>query len=102
MITRNSPSGKSCKNNPYLQDRKNERFFVTEREGYSEIHNCVPILMPKDEFPLDQKVMSDFLFTVENSVENMEKTLEKLSENRDFERKTHGLYLRGVKKPSSV
>ena len=102
MITRNTPAGKSCKNNPYLQDRKNERFLVTEREGYSEIHNCVPILMPKDEFPLDEKVMSDFLFTVENSVENMEKTLEKLSENRDFERKTHGLYLRGVKKSSSV
>ena len=101
MITRNSPSGKSCKNNSYLQDRKNERFLVTEREGYSEIDNCVPILMPKDEYPLDGKVMSDFLFSVENSVENMEKTLEKLRENQDFERKTHGLYLRGVKKSSS-
>ena len=102
MITRNSPSGKSCKNNPYLQDRKNEKFLVTEREGYSEIVNCVPILMPKDAYPLDEKVMSDFLFPVENSVENMEKTLEKLRENQNFERKTHGLYLRGVKKSTSV
>ena len=102
MITRNSPSGKSCKNNPYLQDRKNEKFLVTEREGYSEIFNCVPILMPKDAYPLDETVMSDFLFPVENSVENMEKTLEKLRENQDFERKTHGLYLRGVKKSTSV
>ena len=102
MITRNSPSGKSCKNNPYLQDRKNEKFLVTEHEGYSEIVNCVPILMPKDAYPLDEKVMSDFLFPVENSVENMEKTLEKLRENQNFERKTHGLYLRGVKKSTSV
>lgn len=102
MITRNSPSGKSCKNNPYLQDRKNEKFLVTEHEGYSEIVNCVPILMPKDAYPLGEKVMSDFLFSVENSVENMEKTLEKLRENQDFERKTHGLYLRGVKKSTSV
>ena len=102
MITRNSPSGKSCKNNPYLQDRKNEKFLVTEREGYSEIVNCVPILMPKDAYPLGEKVMSDFLFPVENSVENMEKTLEKLRENQNFERKTHGLYLRGVKKSTSV
>ena len=98
MITRNSPSGKSCKNNPYLQDRKNEKFLVTEREGYSEIYNCVPILMPKDEYPLENRVMSDYLFSVDNSVENMEKTLEKLRKNQDFERKTHGLYLRGVKK----
>lgn len=102
MITRNSPSGKSCKNNPYLQDRKNEKFLVTEREGYSEIVNCVPILMPKDAYPLGETVMSDFLFPVENSVENMEKTLEKLRENQNFERKTHGLYLRGVKKSTSV
>ena len=101
MITRNSPAGKSCKNNPYLQDRKNERFLVTEYEGYSEIDNCVPILMPKDEYPLENRVMSDYLFSVDNSVENMEKTLEKLRENQDFERKTHGLYLRGVKKSSS-
>lgn len=102
MITRNHPAGKSCKNDKYLQDRKNERFLVTDREGYSEIYNCVPIFMPKEEYPLDDHVMSDFLFPVENSVENMKKTLEKLRENQDFERKTHGLYLRGLKKTTSV
>lgn len=101
MITRNYPSGKSCKNNPYLQDRKKEKFLISYREGYCEIDNCVPILLPKEEFPLGGSVMSDFLFTEENSVENMEKTLEKLRENRNFERKTHGLYLRGVKKPTN-
>ena len=34
---------------------------------------------------------------VENSVENKEKILKKLSENRSFTRFTHGLYIRGVK-----
>ena len=98
MITRNAPAGKSCKKEAYLQDRKNEKFPVVERDGYCEIYNCVPIFMPERDYPIGGEVFSDFLFSVENSVENMEKTLRKLRENRDFERKTHGLYLRGVKK----
>lgn len=101
MITRNTPAGKSCKSDSFLQDRMNERFPVRYHSGYTEIYNCVPVLMPQKDYPLGGKVMSDFLFTVENSVENMEKTLEKLRENRDFERKTHGLYLRGVNKLTS-
>ncbi|MBQ6413081.1 MAG: U32 family peptidase, partial [Ruminococcus sp.] len=98
MITRNAPAGKSCKTTSYLQDRKNERFPVVSREGYCEIYNCVPLLMPQKDYPMNGEVFSDFLFTVENSVENMEKIMQELRENRDFERKTHGLYLRGVKK----
>ena len=99
MITRNHPAGAavSCKTTDFLQDRKHERFAVTRREGYSEIYNCVPVLMPQKDYDPDGGVFGDFLFSVENSVENTEKTLEKLRENHDFERKTHGLYLRGVK-----
>ena len=98
MITRNAPAGDSCKTNGFLQDRKNKRFPVIRREGYSEIVNCVPLLMPQKDYPLGGTVMSDFLFTVENSVDNMENTMRKIRENQDFERKTHGLYIRGVKK----
>lgn len=98
MISRNSPAGKSCKNNEYLQDRKNERFPVRQREGYSEIYNCVPLILPQKDYKLGNRVFNVFLFSVENSVENMEKTIEKLRENLSFERKTHGLYIRGVKK----
>ena len=99
MISRNMPSGanESCKNDGFLQDRKNERFPVRRREGYSEIYNCVPVIMPQEDYSLGGKVFGVFLFSVENSVEKMKKTLEKIRENQDFNRKTHGLYIRGVK-----
>ena len=99
MISRNLPAGvKSCKNDSFLQDRKNEKFPIIEREGYGEILNCVPVLMPEKDYNLKGEVFSVFLFSVENSVEKMKKTLRKIRLNLDFERKTHGLYERGVKK----
>lgn len=100
MITRNAPAGKneSCKNEDVLQDRKNERFPILRHDGYFEIMNCVPILMPSEDYKLSAGVFNVFRFSVENSVEKMKKSLEKLRENQGFERITHGLYLRGVKK----
>ena len=98
MLTRNHPAGKnSCKNDEYLQDRKGESFLVRRREEYSEIYNCVPVLMPEKDYSFENEVFSVFLFSVENSVDNMEKTMAKIRKNLDFERKTHGLYIRGVK-----
>ena len=100
MITRSVPAGAqlSCKNDGYLQDRKDESFVVRRREGYCEIYNCVPVLMPQKDYGLNGEVFSVFHFNVENSVEKMKKTMRKLRENLDFERMTHGLYIRGVKK----
>jgi putative protease len=100
MITRNAPAGffhPSCKNDDFLQDRKNEKFPILHREGYHEIVNCVPILMPQEEYKAMDGVFNAYRFTVENSVEKMKKSLEKLRENHGFERITHGLYCRGVK-----
>lgn len=99
MITRNTPAGAelSCKNDGYLQDRKDEKFIIRRREGYCEIYNCVPVLMPQKDYKLGGEVFTIFNFTVENSVEKMKKTMRKLRENLDFERMTHGLYIRGVK-----
>ena len=98
MLCRNHPEGaEPCKKIEFLQDRKDKRFPVIRRVGYSEIMNCVPLLMPKKDYDFNNKVFSVFLFSVENSVDNMEKTMRKLSQNLDFERKTHGLYIRGVK-----
>ena len=99
MITRNAPAGMQddCKNPAFLQDRKNERFSIIRHEGYSEIMNCVPVLMPQKDYKTGEGVFNVFRFSVENSVEKMKKSLEKLRENPSFERFTHGLYLRGVK-----
>ena len=98
MLCRNHPAGaEPCKKIEFLQDRKDERFPVIRRVGYSEIMNCVPLLMPQKDYDFNNKVFSVFIFSVENSVDNMEKTMRKLSQNLDFERKTHGLYIRGVK-----
>lgn len=99
MICRNAPAGKneSCKTDQFLQDRKNEKFRVITKESDTEIFNCVPILMPQKEKEDNRRVFNIIRFSVENSVDNKEKTLEKLRENHGFERFTHGLYSRGVK-----
>ena len=99
MITRNAPAGKneSCKNIEILQDRKDEKFPIIRRGGYCEIMNCVPIILPQEDYNGGEGVFNVFRFSVENSVEKMKKSLEKIRENRTFERFTHGLYLRGVK-----
>ena len=99
MISRNAPAGKkeACKNMPFLQDRKNERFRVLPRDGYTEILNCVPVFLPEKDYKESEQVFHIIRFTVENYVDNKENILEKIRENRGFERFTHGLYTRGVK-----
>lgn len=103
MLTRNCPvkgaggNCSSCKKSAKLQDRKKEQFSVFCHENYVEILNCVPLILPEKIYKSQNPNFTVFHFTVENSVENKEKTLEKLSQNLKFERFTHGLYLRGVK-----
>lgn len=98
MITRNSPiHHKNCKNIEFLQDRKGESFPVMRSRDHFEIFNCVPIIMPQEIYKDEMHVFPVFRFSVENSVDKVEKTLEDLQENRRFERFTHGLYLKGVK-----
>ncbi len=99
MVSRNTPGGLDipCKTEAFLQDRKNKRFRIMPRGGYTEILNCVPFLMPEKDYNDMEGVFHIIRFTVENSVDNKEKVLEKIRENHDFEPFTHGLYLRGVK-----
>ena len=99
MICRNAPAGKNetCKIEQFLQDRKNEKFRVLTEEGYAEILNCVPIFMPQEKNNKNRDVFHIIRFSVDNSVDNKEKILEKIRENHGFERFTHGLYHRGVK-----
>lgn len=103
MMTRNCPvhSGEkncaTCKKNAKLQDRKNEEFVLRCDGCVTEILNCVPLILPSEIYKSKNLDFTVFHFSVENSVENKEKILKKLSENRSFERFTYGLYLRGVK-----
>ena len=103
MMTRNCPvkSGThtcaTCKNRLKLQDRKGEKFLLKCDKNVTEILNCVPLKLPEEVKKLQNPQFTVFHFSVENSVENKEKVLEKLSEKQKFERFTHGLYLRGVK-----
>ena len=99
MVSRNAPNGANdtCKNGDFLQDRKGESFPIRRHEEYFEILNCVPILMPRKDYPMGGGVFDIIRFTVENSVENKENILEKLRRNAGFERFTHGMYIRGVK-----
>ena len=99
MISRNTPGGLDvpCNTESFLQDRMNKKFRVMPHEEYTEILNSVPIILPQKDYPAGDGVFNIIRFTVENSVENKEKTLEKLRENDGFGEFTHGLYLRGVK-----
>lgn len=99
MICRNAPAGmnESCKTEQFLQDRKSERFRVINRGSYTEIYNCVPIVMPLENNNSGGRIFNIIRFSVENSVDNKEKILEKIRGNHGFERFTHGLYTRGVK-----
>lgn len=98
MVTRNSPiHQKSCKTVEYLQDRRGERFPVIKGRDCYEILNCIPLIMPQENSIKESDVFLVFRFSVENSVDKVEKILEKIRENGSFERFTHGLYLRGVK-----
>ena len=99
MISRNTPGGLDvpCNTESFLQDRMHKKFRVIPHEEYSEILNSVPVILPQKDYPMSDKVFNIIRFTVENSVDNKEKILEKLRENDGFKEFTRGLYLRGVK-----
>ncbi|MBQ8057438.1 MAG: U32 family peptidase [Ruminococcus sp.] len=103
MMTRNCPvksgvhSCATCKKALNLQDRKGEQFPLKCDGVVTEILNCVPLILPQEIYKSKNVNFTILHMYVENSVENKEKILKKLSENRSFTRFTHGLYLRGVK-----
>ena len=104
MITRNCPvkgtgiSCSSCKKDKYLQDRMNKRFRVFCHGEHVEILNCVPLILPQKIYEDAAPDFTIFNFYVENSVENKEKIIVKMSQNEVFNNFTRGLALKGVKK----
>lgn len=110
MITRNNPlhdgtadmdDDKSCKMIGFLQDRKGEKFPVLKSGDVFEIMNIVPTVVPKNGRCFQNRVFHVFRFSVENSVENEEKILEKMGQNPSFERFTRGMFTRALKNSQS-
>ena len=103
MISRSCPARaagetcKSCKRRVVLQDRKGIKFEVICHKNSVEILNSVPLFLPQKIYKCTNPDFTVFRFSVENSVENKEKTLENLSKNLKNNGFTHGLYSRGVK-----
>ena len=87
---------KSCKNQSKMTDRKGKRFFLKCDGNCTEVLNCVPIYIAPQEYKQLPVNFNIHRFTVENYVENVERT-------PDFNRFsmlngkfTRGLYKRGV------
>ena len=102
MLTRNCPnksariSCKDCKGNPKMKDRM-DKSFILSCDGYAtEVLNTVPLDVLDD---VDRIKGIDFhilRFSVENSVENVEKRADFSNYSLKNNKKTHGLYFRGV------
>lgn len=87
---------KSCKNQSNMTDRKGKRFFLKCDGNCTEVLNCVPVYIAPQEYKQLPVNFNIHRFTVENYVENVERT-------PDFNRFsmlngkfTRGLYKRGV------
>jgi putative protease len=99
MLTRNCPMGGAHKCGGCthtLCDRKNERFAVLCRGGYSEIYNSKPLVLSRTEDRLDGFDFLMLYFTDESAARCAE-VIEHYTDGTplagDF---THGLYYRGA------
>lgn len=102
MLTRNCPnkskniSCKICKNQGKMTDRMNKSFiFYCDGCGVEILNSAV-----LDVRNYSQNLLATdfevFRFSVENSVENVEKLADFIRNNLKKQTKTHGLYLRGI------
>ena len=102
MLTRNCPnksagiSCKTCGGRSKMTDRLGKTFIFYCDKNAVEILNTSPVVEPEggsENASLDFEV---FRFSVENSVENVEKISDFLRLCLNSKEKTHGLYQRGV------
>ena len=87
---------KSCKNRSKMTDRKGKRFLLRCDGTCTEVLNCVPLYIAEEEISKLSTSFHILRFTVENSVENVERlgTINDFSMLKD--NFTRGLYKRGV------
>ena len=79
-----------------MTDRKNKKFYLKCDGSFTEILNCVPLFIAREEISKLSTSFNVLTFTVENYVENVENI-------KDFNwismlncKFTRGLYKRGV------
>ncbi|MCH5298534.1 MAG: U32 family peptidase [Ruminococcus sp.] len=102
MLTRNCPkksanmSCKDCKGNPKMQDRMDKSFILSCDRYATEVLNTVPLDVLDDVENIKGIDFHILRFSVENSVENVEKRADFSNYSLKNNKKTHGLYFRGV------
>lgn len=102
MLTRNCPNKsknydcKKCKGRGKMKDRLGKTFkFYCDSYGTEIVNTAILDVKDRAEF-LKNIDFQLFRFSVENSVENVEKIEDFLSYNLKSSAKTNGLYLRGI------
>ena len=102
MLTRNCPNksqnvdSKTCKKQSKMTDRLNKSFIFYCDGCCSEILNTVPLDVVEKAENLSTLDFQVFRFSVENSVENVENIADFFSKTLNLQKKTHGLYFRGI------
>ncbi|MGN1139234.1 MAG: U32 family peptidase [Ruminococcus sp.] len=102
MLTRNCPNKSqnvdcsTCKKQSKMKDRLNKTFIFYCDGCCSEILNTVPLEVLEKANKLSNVDFQVFRFSVENSVENVENIPDFFSETLNLQKKTHGLYFRGI------
>lgn len=102
MLTRNCPNKSrnidcnTCKKQSKMKDRLNKTFIFYCDGCCCEILNTVPLDVLDKLNNLSNVDFQVFRFSVENSVENVENIADFFSKTLNLQKKTHGLYLRGI------
>ena len=79
-----------------MTDRLNKSFIFYCDGCCSEVLNTVPLDVVEKAENLSTLDFQVFRFSVENSVENVENTADFFSKTLNLQKKTHGLYFRGI------
>lgn len=102
MLCRNCPNKskgidcKTCKNQSKMQDRMGKHFYLKCDGNCTEVLNCVPLFIAREEISKLSTSFNILRFTVENYVENVENIKDFNGFSMLKDKFTRGLYKRGV------
>lgn len=102
MLCRNCPNKsvgmdcKTCKNRSKMQDRMGKQFFLKCDGNCTEVLNCVPLFIAREEISKLSTSFNILRFNVENYVESVENIKDFNSFSMLKGKFTRGLYKRGV------